>query len=302
MFVEENVDAYERLCQVVADEGDGLVIDTLNGDVADHLETIVEMKKGVPLFVFLDPFGLMVPFDEVVKVFARPAGVGAPATELLINFSTIALRRIAGHLYSGAASEATLARMDEVCGGAWWRDVWLQYAPTKDASLEQKDRAEEAVVAGYADRIGTVGKAGWWTTDVRNRPSLRAAYHLVFLTRHADGLEVFGEALSLGLEKWRRAVFEVESEGALFADEDTFRDDERALAQEWQDEIAANLTQLLETQARFRILDKYSEVYGDALGKARSKHLRAAWKKLHSDGVTKTDSKGDLIQKVIERA
>lgn len=305
IFVEANANAYQRLCEVVASEGRGLVIDTLRGAIQDHLETAINMKNGVPLFVFLDPFGLMVPFTEVVKVFSRPGGLGAPATEVLINFSTVALRRIAGHLHSEAANEATLARMDEVCAGGWWRDVWLQHAADKARSSDRdREKAEEAVVAGYAERLGEAGETGWWTVDVRNRPHFRPAYHLVFLTRHRDGLELFGEALSHGLEKWRRAVFEAEAKAkapGLFSDEDWFASDEKALATAWQHEIETNLRRLLDEHPSFRILDKYTDVYGDALGKARVKHLRAAWKQLYVDGVTKTDSKGKLIGKVIER-
>jgi three-Cys-motif partner protein len=301
VFVEADREAYERLCNVVAVEGQGLTIDAFFGHVEDHLDTIISMKTDVPLFVFLDPFGLMIPFTEVVRLFSRPGGPGAPATELLINFSTVALRRIAGHLYSQAANAATLGRMDKVCGGDWWRAIWLAHAPDKSSSVEDRDAAEEAVVTGYADRLGKAGSTGWWTFEVRNRPHYRPAYHLVFLTRHRDGLELFGEALSLGLERWRRAVFEEEAAASLFAD-DLFKSDEKALAAEWQKEIEGNLRRLLSTHPKFRISKKYAEVYGDALGKARSKHLRAAWKRLYEEGVTKTDSKGDLLRKTIERA
>jgi three-Cys-motif partner protein len=305
VLVEAEQKAYERLCEVVAREGRGLIIDTLNGAIEEHLGTVINMKKDVPLFLFLDPYGLMVPFREVAKVFDRPGGLGAPATEVLINFSTVALRRIAGHLHSRSANEATLARMDKVCAGDWWRHVWLQHAPDKTASDQDREAAEEAVVIGYAERLGKVGDTGWWTFDVRNRPHLRPAYHLVFLTRHRDGLELFGEALSLGLEKWRREVFEAEvktKDARLFSDKDWFEYDEKALATGWQNEIEENLRRLLDKHPRFRILDKYADVYGEALGKARSKHLRAAWKQLYADGVTKTDSKGSLISKTIERA
>ena len=301
-FVEADEETYARLCHVVDEEGDGLTIDIYCGSVQAHLDEILADKLDIPLFVFLDPFGLMIPFDDVAKVFKRPGGMGAPATELLINFSTTALRRIAGHLYSAAANAKTLGRMDEVCGGPWWRDAWLERAPKKGCTVEQREEAEEAVIEGYAKRLAKTGKAGWWTCEVRNRPHYRPAYHLVFVTRHRDGLETFGEALSLGLEKWRRAVFAIESEGSLLDEEGFFEADEKALATQWETEIERNLRRLLAKHTSFRIVDKYVEVYGTSIGKARVKHLRAAWKKLHAEGVTKTDSKHDLLDKVIERA
>lgn len=302
VFVEADEETHARLCDLVDEEGDGLTIDTYCGSIQEHLDEILAAKLGVPLFVFLDPFGLMIPFEDVAKIFKRAGGTGAAATELLINFSTIGLRRVAGHLYSAAANAKTLGRMDEVCGGQWWRDAWLDHAPTKGCTVPQREAAEEAVIEGYAERLAQAGKAGWWTFEVRNRPHHRPAYHLVFVTRHRDGLEAFGEALSLGLEKWRRAIFAIESEGSLLDDEAFFKADEKALAAQWETEIETNLRRLLHEHASFRIVEKYIEVYGTSIGKARTKHLRAAWKKLHADGVTKTDSKHDLLDKVIERA
>lgn len=301
MFVEQNEDHLDRLRDVVASEGGGLVVETFLGDVSDHLTKLLARTAGIPLFVFLDPFGLMIPFDDVAAIFkSRPGGLGAAGTEVLINFSTVALRRIAGHLTSATPTARTLERMDIVCGGDWWRDAWLAEAPTKDATDPQKEAAEEAVVNGYADRLGGAAPSGYWTFDVRNRAHYRAAYHLVFLTRHPDGLLLFGEALSLGLARWRRAIWEVESAGSLFdGDEEAFKSQEATLAGEWVDEIERNLRALLAKHGAVKISNHYAQVYGSALGRARELHLRAAWKRLLADGTTATDSKGKLIDKTI---
>lgn len=302
VFVEQDRTTCETLRTVVAVEGAGLVTDVRSGDIVEHLDDVLAAKQGVPLFVFLDPFGLMPPLAEVCKVFKRPRGLGAPATEVLVNFSTVGLRRIAGHLTSSSRSEATLARMDDVCGGGWWRDVWLGHAPNKNATPSQRAAAEEAVVNGYAREVAKVARSSWWTFDVRNRAHHRPAYHLVFFTRHQDGLHLFGEALSLGLERWRRAVFEEANAGTLFDSDDSFDDEEKRLAAHWEAEIEDNLRRLLAENPTFRVVDKYAEVYGSALGHAREKHLRAAWKRLFQEGVTQTDSKGKLIDKTIRRA
>lgn len=271
--------------------------------MADHLGDLLSRASGIPLFVFLDPFGLMIPFEDAAAIFKkRPVGLGAAGTEVLINFSAVALRRIAGHLTSATPNAATLKRMDDVCGGDWWRDAWLQHAPSKDATDEQKEAAEEAVVNGYAGRLGGAAPSGHWTFDVRNRAHHRAAYHLVFLTRHQDGLLLFGEALSLGLEKWRQAVWNADTAGSLFDGEaDAFKAQEAALADGWINEIESNLRALLAAHEAFDISKHYVGVYGSALGRARERHLRAAWKRLHLDGTTSTNSKGKLIDKRIVR-
>ncbi len=299
-FVEADKDAYASLEAVINNEGAGVAVELRRGDIQDHLDEVLEGRKGVPLFMFLDPYGLSLPFDTVTKVFARPGGLGAPATEVLINFTAVGLRRIAGMLYSSAANaEATLARMDTMCGGDWWRDEWLKHAPLKTSSPESKRHAEEAVVSGYARRLATKAKAGTWIAEVQNRAHHLPVYYLVFISRHPDGMALFGESLSLASEVWRREIFKIEQHGTLFDSDESFADEEKALTAAWQAEIGANVQGLLKQQGAFVISERYAEVYGSALGKAREKHVRAALKALLKDDVIAADLKGDLLPKRI---
>jgi three-Cys-motif partner protein len=301
-LVEEDDKVRAKLDAVVAAEGAGVCVTTYPGDVADHLDTLLTRVKGIPVFVFLDPYGLMIPFDAVAEIFnGRAAGLGAPATEVLINFTAMGLRRIAGHLYSATPNAATLSRMDGVCGGDGWRAEWLSQAPSKESSDAAKTKAEDAVVNGYAARLAKATGAGYWTTEVRNASHLKPVYHLVFVTRHRDGLRVFGEVMSSALAEWRRVVWDQENAGSLFEGEDAFKASEAALEASWVDEIEKNLRQCLTKYGAFRVRDHYSEVFGSALGTAREMHLRAAWKRLHADGTTTSDSKGSpLIDKIIQ--
>lgn len=144
-FVEEDPDTVARLRKVVAKEGTDVTYTVTDGDISTHLPELLESASGIPLFVYLDPCGLVIPFEEVVRIFDRPSGQGVPATEVLINLSA-SLRRFAGHLTSDNPVRASLRRMDDVCGEAWRRDAWLEKLPDKEA-------AEEAMVHGYAERL-----------------------------------------------------------------------------------------------------------------------------------------------------
>ena len=302
-FVEDDPEVYATLLKVVAKEGAGLSVETLLGKVSDHLPDLLARVSDIPLLLFLDPFGLMIPFDlAVFALTSRPTGPRAQPVELLINFNAMALRRIAGHLTSQNANENTLQRMDEVFGNPEWRKIWLAHVPDKNASAANKLAAENAVVEAYAARFATAAGCGYWTADVRNRAHHVPVYHLIFLTRHPDGMSAFAEALSLGLEKWRKAVHEIENADTLFGDDKAFNDSEASLAAGWVDEIEANLRAELHVGQPFVILNRYGEVFGAATGQARQLHLRKAWKRLHESRVTRTDSKGDLIKKRIEPA
>ena len=290
-FVEDDAKTVAQLRKVIAAEGADVTHTISRGDISKHLPALLESVKGVPLFVYLDPCGLIIPLDEVVRIFERPSGLGAPATEVLINLSA-SLRRFAGILTSPKPLEASLRRMDNVCGGPWWRDAWLNALPDKDA-------AEAAVVAGYAEKLRErAGGAGTWTIDVRPRADLKPLYYLVFATRHIDGMLYFGESASIALERWRKYHAEMAAEDTLFGDADAWEDDwkaaEAVLKAKWVDTLAVRLTNELAKGSPFRIIDRTDDILGDDLaGVVRTLHLRAAIKKVLEAGKTSTNPKGE---------
>lgn len=308
-FVEDDTAVAAKLREVVTNEGDGLKITVTDGDISMHLPELLKQCEGIPLFVYLDPCGLPIPLDEVARVFDRPSGYGAPATEVLINL-TAHIRRFAGHLTSATPVEASLKRMDAVCGGDWWRTAWLEKYPDNGASDEDKAAAEEAVVAGYAEKLREcAGGAGTWTIDVRPRADLKPLYYLVFATRHVDGMFAFGESASIGLEKWRRYHAKVAAEGTLLGVDDVWEVDfdkqEALLKAQWIDTLSARLTAELAKGEAFRIIDRPHEILGeDLVGVVRALHLRAAINKARDDGSTTTQTVGirDMLRLTITPA
>jgi three-Cys-motif partner protein len=294
-LIEANRTSFAQLKSVVDLEGQGLKIFPFCGRAEDELPGVMAQVREIPAFVFLNPFGLMASFDTVREVFKRPAGFGVPATEMLINFNAGPLRRAAGLLASDRQIPATLNRMDEVCGGDWWRKTWAD-------SDGDRAQAELAVIRAYARRVAAACNTGFWMTPVRNRASHKPVYYLIFFTRHPDGLGIFGDALSSGLEEWRRVVYRVEDASTFWDSEQAFVESEQQMADAWVDEIEKNLRTLLAEGRPFPIMTKYSQVLGSAFGLAREEHLRTAWKRLHQEGITSTDSNGELIKKTISPA
>ena len=285
-FVEKDATTVAKLRQVVASEGMGLVTTVSDGDISVELPKLLDAAAGIPLLAYLDPCGLIIPFEQVVSIFERP---GDPApTEALINL-TAGLRRFGGMLTSEKAVEASLQRIDDVCGGSWWRDVWLEHGDDTTA-------AEEAVVEGYAARLRErVKGTGTWTIDVRPRADLKPVYYLVFATRHAAGMIMFGESVTLGLQAWRKAQAQEGALGTLA--EESWEDDGKAqeaiLKEEWISALVARLEVELAKGEPFRIVDRADEVLRtDLAGSVRGLHLRAAIDRLHKDGKTSTDPKG----------
>ena len=234
---------------------------------------------------FLDPCGVGVPFDDLAgKIFGRPNHQYAPATEVLLNFSALAVARIGGRLKEVEGSkgrEATLARMDTACGGAWWRQTYLDSQTSEEAA--------ELIANGFARRLREASGAGSWVIGVRNAPHHQPKYALVFLSRHPDGLNLFGEAVSGAQGDWRRAILPSDS----LMDDDAFKASEKQLEQQWIQKITTNLEQILELESHFTVASKYAEVMGDTLGLAREKHVRAALKILQESKVLSSNCVGE---------
>jgi three-Cys-motif partner protein len=300
-FVEADKRTAARLEQVAAGGGEGVTYTVTKDNISNQLPVLLQAAKGIPLFVYLDPCGLPIPFDEVAAIFDRPSGLGEPATEALINI-TAGLRRFAGMLTSDKDLdlEKDLKPLDTALGGDWWRSAWLEHCPVriKDATEEQQRAAEFAVVTGYAQRLSEkAGGAGTWIIDVKPRVDLKPVYYLLFVTRHPHGLLLFGESASLGLKEWRRYFAEQEADDTLFGEaadwEASWKAEEKKLDTMWVDTIADRLTAELVKGKAFRIAERVDELLGEELaGVVRTLHLRAAINKVRKAGLTGTDPKG----------
>lgn len=289
-FIEKESSSVEALADYL--KAEGLAWPVFQGDVEDALPQVLDMiHKDTSLFVFLDPFGLGVPMDLLGRILDRTGPVrygyrteGA-ATEVLLNFSFPGLRRNAGHLMSEKgdsryrrARESIIARVDATLGGDWWHDIWAQGA---------EDR-EDVILRGYLDRLSALGPGGWswWSVPVADGWDRRPSYRLIQLTQHRDGHWEFHETLSNAVEPYRTACHEYEGKMDL-------EPLEQREAQ-WVEEIKKNVEELLSTGKSFGVQDKLGEVFGEAKGLARTKHLRKAVKELHKEGKTSTTGVGDM--------
>lgn len=150
------------------------------------------------------------------------------------------------------------------------------------------------IVELYCDtaRLATGGMFGYHTVSVSDRWNGAAQYELILLTSHRDGLWYFGEAISGAVEKFY----------AWCNPSQQTMDDPTLRAQEWTDDIAANLETLLREEGTFTVIQHADRVYGNTLGLARGKHVRAAVKKPHREGKTSTTGVGGRPEDlVVER-
>lgn len=269
------------------------------GPVEGSIDAVLGSARDLPLFVFLDPYGLTVPFETVVHILSSRLKPGwsaplQPKTELLMNFSYEAVRRIAGVLRSEAqhaAREGQIRALNEALGGTWWQPI---------AENEEGGWIEE-VLNGYATRVAQAAQCGFITAAVADSLTASPVYELILFTRHPDGLWKMMEAMSLARREWRQWLVERKEEARGGQTELRGLDwDDNELA--WVHEIEANLTRLLDESETLRVDEKLGEVLGRTLGLARERHIRQALKFLKQSRVINVVPTGSLQKAQIARS
>lgn len=286
--VEQKKTLFERL-DGVADEyrGRGIAVESRLGDCGDSLGEVMDWARGASLFLFLDPCGAVLPFDQLAPLL-RQRGTW-PRTELLMNFSADLIRRAGGQYKKGQLGLGGVASADKVCGGDWWRDLALQaHLQTKDGSWET---AAEAVAVEYARRLTKGTRFGYMIAPVRRRQHHQPIYYLIFLTSDVHGLWVFGVSAAKAREEWIRALGPEEeaADGMLF---DAVEEQIRAEHDRNIRQIGRNLTQLVTDGTTKAVVDHTIEVFAEVYGEARETAFSAALRTLVNSGEIEYVHKG----------
>lgn len=299
VFSEKDSSYCDRLTQMlIHKQVDPATYEVRPGPVERHMDDVLADAGDLPLFVFLDPYGLTVPFDRVVQILASRDKRGWPATlqpktELLLNFSYEAVRRIGGVARSDKAygvKDGQLEALGKALGGDWWRQL----------ALDEPDGWVREVLLGYAHRVAKAARCGFITVEVADSIEAQPVYELILFTRHQDGLWEMSEAMSFARQHWRKWLVD-KRELAMGGQTELrgldFDDNEEA----WVSEIAQNIERLLQSVDNLTIQNRLGEVLGRTLGLAREKHIRAAIKSLYGRQVVVEAPVGRLQRAVVRR-
>lgn len=299
-FTERDRDYCDRLASMLLTKGvDPATYEVRQGPVENHLGEVLHNAASLPLFVFLDPYGLTLPFERVVELLKSRDRDGwsarqQPKTELLMNFSYDAVRRISGVVRSNKeypARASQIKALDQALGGHWWQDL----------ARDEADGWVQKVLTGYASRVSAAAGYGYITADVADSLEAQPIYELILFTRHPDGLWEMANSMSMARKEWRRWLVERRERGAGGQAELRgleFSDDEGA----WTEEIATNISRVLEGVSGFVVQKQLGEILGRTLGLARETHIRQALKRLKDMSIVKQVPTGKLQKAYVERA
>ena len=275
--VEHRAAEYRQLEQMLAPHDNWTAVE---GRIERCLPDLLKEIDDAPLFAFFDPFGVALPFDQVVEVMKRSGRSSQVKTELLLNFSLPGLRRhCGGHLDSSLdyPSKATfLRKADAWLGGEWWRAVWRDGGPTReqDIALEYLNRLRDAAGGGW----------GWYATDVSDTWTGPPSYWLLFLSKHYDGHWLFNQNLSSARDNEYREFCGMATQRDLFSDGGV-----------WVEVITENIERLASRDGSFVPRENMGELYGTVLGYARETHVRQALNQLHEQGLIEPNPVGQKV-------
>jgi three-Cys-motif partner protein len=299
VFSEKEKAYCDRLTAMLQEKGiDAALYDVRPGPVEDHVDAVLADAGDLPLFVFLDPYGLTVSFDRVVHILRSRDKPGysnllQPKTELLMNFSYEAVRRISGVVRSDknyAAKQGQIAALDAALGGDWWQDL----------ARDESDGWVTQVLEGYASRVATEVGCGYITADVADSLGAQPVYELILFTRHRDGFWEMARSMSMARKEWRQWLVDAKEDstgGQVEFRGLDFEDDEAS----WIDEIATNAEAILNTKSGFTVEKELGRLLGRTLGLARETHIRKALKKVKTIGVISDVPTGKLQKAYIAR-
>lgn len=175
LFIEKNRTAFRLLDERLSVKKD-IDIQTLNGVFEDHIDAICKFadnRRQSFSFFFIDPTGWTgFALDTITPILRHQPG------EVLINFMSGHILRFIDKPPDGGFSFKRLFGRDYRALQQQWVD------------LEGLDR-EDAVVRAYCEQVKTAGNFRFVVPSVVLNPrSDRSGFHLIYATRHIEGLRV----------------------------------------------------------------------------------------------------------------
>jgi hypothetical protein len=277
-----------------------------HGTAEQHLPAVLADAGDSPLLMLLDPYGLAVPFDQLVDQVMGRTGI----TEVVVNFSLAALKRLSGFLdkdyivltepgpltlfgdssaprmtreraqVAGKKRDAVLASLDAFLGDESWREA------KRSGRLRWRDEVRRE----WVERLCRESGPRWqhWSVAVPEKVEDEPVYDLVLFSRHRHGLWLFNDAASRAYFKLHQRSWgeTAHVESATLFDEPPLDESLNRLHDEFVNGVAARITDAVAAGHSFVTSEHMDLLFDDALrGKAGEKHVRAAVKRLHSAGV-----------------
>lgn len=173
----------------------------ISGKYEENIEQILSNKRGVNVFLYIDPYGIQA-LDS--NIFDSLASYGFHSIELLINMNSFGFFRDACRVmrvdYKNdealnslqdiveyeptyvIASQQSEALLSNIAGGDYWKDIVMDYKAKKFDGYE----AENCFSTKYKERLK---EKYTYVLDmpIRLKPGQRPKYRMIHVSNHEHG-------------------------------------------------------------------------------------------------------------------
>ncbi len=223
LFIEADPDNHRHLAGVLGRCGEDAEART--GTFDEHLPEIARLARHNTVFLYVDPYSVRgLVFDRMKAVYDQ-IRTSSSSVEVLLNFNSATFMRWAlaalqrhqdipavnadeplDQLEDDSCGPVELATLDAIAGGDYWRAIALD----PDLDFPRKlDRLTSEYMGRMLPSFRYVA-----CCEIKAKYHHRVPkYHLIYATRHEDGLELINDAMCKARREFLGAEF---SKGMLF--------------------------------------------------------------------------------------
>jgi three-Cys-motif partner protein len=223
VFIEADPENHAHLLGVMEEHRE--YADVRLGSFDDHLPEIARQARQNTVFLYVDPYNVRGLAFERMKAVYDQIRTSSSSVEVLLNFNAATFMRWAlaavqrhkeipvetadeplDQLEDASGEPVELATLDAIAGGDYWRAIAL------DKALSFPQRLD-LLVSEYMDRM-LPSFTYVASCEIKEKYHHRVPkYHLIFATRHGDGLELINDAMCKARREFLGAEF---TKGMLF--------------------------------------------------------------------------------------
>ncbi len=223
LFIEADPDNYKHLVSILSRYGD--CVEPRFGTFDDYLPEIAGLAQRNTVFHYVDPYSVRGLVFERMKAVYSLIRTSSSSVEVLLNFNTATFMRWAlaavqrhreiptdttdellDQMEEPTGKPVELATLDAIAGGDYWRAITLDSTLTFPQKLDR-------LTSEYTNRMLTSFDFVAACEIKEQYHHQVPKYHLIFATRHKDGLELINDAMCKARRQFLGAKF---TKGFLF--------------------------------------------------------------------------------------
>ena len=306
-FVEPDTTRRRRLADALVERT--IVSDVLSGKSFESaVDSLLDRYANRAVLIFVDPFGLAISFDTLVRVLRR-SSPNQPI-DVLYHFSLRTVARMGRAAVAQSEPSPNAEQLDAALGAVQWR----QHFGYDGGDDGDATRAAVAVARDFGKLVDQVTNVPSLSIPVSHRPGHLPTYLLTLFSRDPVGRSRWDFADQAGkayvdwllhceTDDYEANMDALKASGVMRLFEVDERPTESVVEAAIEGRAAQRLDEHLRdvfaSQQELRVRDEVELVYGDLLGVARATHLRKAFKKLHDDGHLDDDLSGSFQNRVL---